>query len=112
MYACSCGCTVSSGALTNEATGTIRSRLLSGNAGRVNFLSGSLDNRGFVTGLYRNALDREPDRAGLDGWVDLLDGGVARSDVVLGFSESAEHVALTAANIQSDVPGQYGILFA
>jgi hypothetical protein len=32
--------------------------------------------------------------------------------VVLAFSESQEHVALTAANIQSEAPGQYGILFA
>jgi hypothetical protein len=37
---------------------------------------------------------------------------VSRAEVVLAFSESQEHVALTAANIQSEAPGQYGILFA
>ncbi len=73
---------------------------------------GSLGNRDFANALYVNALDRAADEAGLDYWTGLLDAGMARSAVVLGFSESAEHVALTAANIQSENPSEFGILFA
>lgn len=74
---------------------------------------GALDNRGFVQALYRNTLDREADQAGLNFFTDLLDRGVAsRSDAVLAFSESAEHVAITASSIGSENPAEYGILFA
>ena len=45
----------------------------------------------------RNTLDRAPDQAGLDHWASALDAGVGRAEVVLAFSESAEHVVLTAA---------------
>jgi hypothetical protein len=38
--------------------------------------------------------------------------GAARSDVVLGFSESAEHRASTAQDIMSEDPASFGILFA
>jgi hypothetical protein len=43
----------------------------------------------------------------------VLDSGAAtRAQVVLAFSESAEHVALTAPDVQSESPGRFGILFA
>ncbi len=73
---------------------------------------GSLGNREFADALYRNALDRPAETAGLDYWAGQLDTGAARSAVVLAFSESREHVALTEANIQGENPSQYGILFA
>ena len=38
--------------------------------------------------------------------------GVDRSVVVLGFFDSAEHINLTAGNVQSENPGEVGILFA
>ena len=48
----------------------------------------------FVTLLYRNVLDREPDAAGQAFWTSALANGTAdRDDVVLAFSESPEHVA-------------------
>ena len=47
---------------------------------------GALDNPCFVTLLYRNVLDREPDAAGLQSWSSALNGGTPRSQVVLGFS--------------------------
>lgn len=48
----------------------------------------------FVTLLYRNVLDREPDAAGQAFWTNALaSGGADRDDVVLAFSESPEHVA-------------------
>jgi uncharacterized protein DUF4214/Calx-beta domain-containing protein len=72
---------------------------------------GGLGNREFADAMYRNTLDRLADQAGLDFWMGQLDAGAARSTVVLAFSESREHVALTAGDIQSENPGQYGILF-
>lgn len=58
------------------------------------------DTHGFVTLLYRNVLGREPDAVGLAGWTDLLASGRMRpAEVVLGFSESAEFRAATAAAV-------------
>ena len=51
---------------------------------------GGLTNGAFVTLLYNNVLNRAPDPAGLAGWTDLLNGGMSRQDVVLGFSQSLE----------------------
>ena len=73
---------------------------------------GATTNRQFVDALYRNSLDRAPEQAGQDFWTAGLDAGVARLEVVLAFSESAEHVALTAGRVQSEVPGEFGVLFA
>lgn len=41
-------------------------------------------------------LDRAPDAGGLAGWVALLDGGMQRETVVLGFADSREFVNNTA----------------
>lgn len=49
----------------------------------------------FVNLLYRNALHREADAAGHDGWVGGLNGGMSRSEVLVAFSESAENQAQT-----------------
>ena len=73
---------------------------------------GSLGNRDFADALYVNTLDRHGDQQGLDYWTGVLDAGIARSAVVLGFSESAEHVDLTAHAIQSENPAEFGIVFA
>ena len=73
---------------------------------------GNLNNRQFADELYANSLGRFGDEAGLDYWTGQLDAGVARSTVVLAFSESQEHVDLTATNIQGENPGEFGILFA
>lgn len=52
---------------------------------------GQLDDVGFVTRLYSNVLGRNPDAAGLDGWVSKLANGASRAEVLVGFSESAEY---------------------
>ena len=54
---------------------------------------GALDNTAFVTLLYNNVLGRAPDPAGLSGWVGLLQGGMSRGQVLLGFSDSVEYQA-------------------
>jgi hypothetical protein len=73
---------------------------------------GALDNRGFANALYVNTLDRPADQAGLDFWTAALNGGEPRSSVVLAFSESPEHVALTAPTIGGEARAEYGVLFA
>jgi hypothetical protein len=73
---------------------------------------GNLNNTEFMRTLYRNTLEREADQPGLENWVRYLDSGAARSDAVLAFSESQEHILLTANAIQSNNPSEYGILFA
>ncbi len=73
---------------------------------------GDLNNRDFADALYVNTLDRAADRAGLDHWTGALNSGLGRAEVVLAFSESREHVAMTAANVQSGNPAEFGILFA
>ncbi|EWY35862.1 hypothetical protein N825_32675 [Skermanella stibiiresistens SB22] len=64
---------------------------------------GALDNTNFVKTLYRNVLDREAEPAGLANWRGALDAGVDRSDIVLAFSESAEHVMKLAPRIDDGI---------
>ncbi|WP_299413585.1 DUF4214 domain-containing protein [uncultured Sulfitobacter sp.] len=56
---------------------------------------GDLDNEDFVELLYQNVLDRASDTAGREGWLDVLEGGSSRAEVVRGFSQSREFVADT-----------------
>jgi hypothetical protein len=52
---------------------------------------GSASNAKFVTLVYENVLEREPDAAGLAYWVTRLDAGTkTRGDVMTNFSESGE----------------------
>jgi hypothetical protein len=64
---------------------------------------GHLSNTGFVTLLYQNVLHRAPDAAGLNNWVGLLNGGETRAQVVVGFSESNEHIANLAPHVDYGV---------
>jgi Domain of unknown function (DUF4214)/RTX calcium-binding nonapeptide repeat (4 copies) len=51
-----------------------------------------------VTLLYQNVLGRAPDAGGLASWKNLLDAGTqTRTQVVTGFSESAEYITGTRA---------------
>lgn len=55
---------------------------------------GTLTNAEFVTLLYRNSLEREPDGEGFEFWVDQLDQGLrSRAEVVRQFGFSPEFVA-------------------
>jgi hypothetical protein len=64
---------------------------------------GNLTDTQFVTRLYENALHREPDPAGLTGWLGFLAEGNSRTQVVLDFSESQEHINDTAAHINDGI---------
>ncbi|WP_127112547.1 DUF4214 domain-containing protein [Shimia sediminis] len=73
--------------------------IVSGFVNSVEFQSkyGSTTNTEFVTLLYNNVLDRDPEAQGLTNWVNALENGVlTREQVVLGFSESAEFQAATS----------------
>jgi hypothetical protein len=64
---------------------------------------GALNNSQFVTQLYHNVLHRDPDAAGLANWVGDLNTGMTRAQVVIGFSESPEHIGAMAPHIDSGV---------
>lgn len=49
-----------------------------------------MNNTAFVDHLYNQVLDRDADEAGSSYWINQLDAGVQRADVVVGFIESAE----------------------
>ncbi len=56
---------------------------------------GSVTNEQFIDQMYRFCLDRTPDAGGMAYWVNQLNTGTTRAQMLLNFSESAEHVALT-----------------
>jgi Ca2+-binding RTX toxin-like protein len=58
--------------------------------------TGGLSNADFVEFLYNNALGRASDPGGKANWVQQLNSGADRADLLIGFSESAEHRGLTA----------------
>ena len=60
------------------------------------FANQNVDNREFVTRLYRTFMNREPDQAGFDAWVAQLDAGVSREEVFNGFAQSIEFARICA----------------
>ncbi len=60
---------------------------------------GGLDDRAYVEQLYLNTLDRPSEATGAAYWTTALAAGMSRGDVLVGFSESLEHIALTAPQI-------------
>ena len=73
---------------------------------------GALSNAAFVDRIYRNVLGRSPDPAGLEYWTAALNQGQARGSVMLGFSESSEFVAATAAAVDEvDAKGPVARLY-
>lgn len=52
---------------------------------------GALDNAGFVALVYQNVLGRDAEPAGFAYWLDQLNRGMSRGQMMIGFSESAEN---------------------
>jgi hypothetical protein len=50
-------------------------------------------NEAFIALLYQNVLDRLPDQAGYDFWLDAFSRGLSRAGALVEFSESAENQA-------------------
>lgn len=61
--------------------------------GSVEFASRNLDDEQFVTTLYKVFFDRKPDQAGLENWINALNNGATRSQVIAGFTGSSEWTA-------------------
>jgi hypothetical protein len=57
----------------------------------------------FVTRIYTNVLDRAPDPAGRDYWVNAINQGFARAEVLALVSESPENQAAVIGSIQDGV---------
>ena len=53
--------------------------------------------------LYENVLGRASDTGGETYWTDLLNSGVTRGQVAVGFSESAEHIADLYSKINTGI---------
>lgn len=49
-------------------------------------------NTALVDALYQNTLHRAADASGRTHWVDVLNQGMSRADLLVAFSESSEHV--------------------
>lgn len=61
------------------------------------------NDQAFITLLYNNVLDRTPDAAGFDYWEDEIERGMARSEMLVSFSESRENINNTAALIEDGI---------
>lgn len=91
-------------ALAETAIGGVSS-IAAGFTGSTEFQQkyGTLDDTGFITQLYQNVLGRAPDAAGLNGWLTAMETGsggqiYTREMVLVGFAESPENIAKTAAD--------------
>jgi hypothetical protein len=64
---------------------------------------GALNNQQFVEQLYHNVLGRDGEASGIAAWTNALNGGASRGQVLAGFSESNEHIQLTAPAIAAGI---------
>jgi hypothetical protein len=62
--------------------------------------AGGLTDAEFVDRLYQLTLHREPDAAGRQHWIDELGRGLTRAELLINFSESAEHRTFTTPAVQ------------
>ena len=60
-------------------------------------------NTQFINLLYANVLNRAPDQAGYDYWLDEMARGMTRELVLIGFSESVENQAAVLPAIQGGI---------
>src|SRR5665811_1204338 len=66
------------------------------------FTAKNKSNEEFVAILFRSLYNREPDAAGFDSWVNLLNAGQSRQFVLAGFTNSEEFKNIcTAAGIKA-----------
>ena len=54
------------------------------------FLNKNLSNEDYVQVLYQTFFDRESDQTGFDYWINQLEKGVSRDEVIRGFADSQE----------------------
>jgi hypothetical protein len=69
------------------------------------FINRALDNAAYVQVLYAAFFDREPDQSGYSHWINSLNNGVNRSEVLNSFISSQEFIDLCQAyGIRADRP--------
>lgn len=66
----------------------------------------NVSDRDFVTKLYNNVLDRNPDQAGFNFWLGALANGATREDILVNFSESKENIANVADLVANGIQYQ------
>jgi hypothetical protein len=81
------------------------SEVAAGFAGSAEFTgrTAGMSHSDLVEFMYVNTLDRGSDAAGKAAWVDALDHGLSNGDLLLGFSESAEHYQLIQSSLYQGV---------
>ncbi|HWJ62150.1 MAG TPA: DUF4214 domain-containing protein [Acidimicrobiales bacterium] len=62
---------------------------------------GSVSNDAFITLVYQNVLERDPDGPGKAHWVGRLEDGVTRGEMMTAFSESNEGIRKMRGEIDS-----------
>ncbi len=86
-----------SGQLSLQQVG---SSFLNSTEAQLKGFGSSVDNATFVTNLYHNLLERDPDSTGLLNWTNALNNGtLSRADVLISFTASAEGAATNAGSV-------------
>lgn len=80
------------GGLQSVVNGFLSSPEFTARAGNT----AQLDSGAYVDMLYQQIFNRPADAQGRAFWRDALENGLSRADLVLGFSESVEHVQAVA----------------
>lgn len=66
----------------------------------------NVSDRDYLTKLYNNVLDRDPDQGGYDFWLNALSNGVSRETLLIDFSESKENIANVAELVVNGIQYQ------
>jgi len=70
------------------------------------FLQQGGTSAGWVTGLYRTVLNRDPAQSEVDYWVQKQQAGMDRASVALGFLYSTEHLTTVVDGYYHDLLGR------
>jgi len=66
-----------------------------------------MSQRDYVNALYQNVLNRAPDQSGSDFWVDALNNGASRAQILANFSESVENQQGVIGAIQNGIQYEF-----
>jgi len=64
---------------------------------------GTVSNDAFISVVYRNVLNRNPDAGGFAFWNDKIANGMTRDNILANFSESTENKANVAGTINDGI---------
>jgi len=73
------------------------------NSAEFQALIAGMSHSDLVELMYQNTLNRASDVAGKANWVKALDEGLSDTDLLIGFSQSAEHFHLIGAHITNGI---------